>query len=88
MGAGGISGVPVRERALELVRFIHTLTKGELPIIGVGGIFTAQDAWERILAGASLVQVYTGFIYEGPTIIRDINRGLLTRMERAGALFA
>lgn len=84
MGAGGISGAPLRERALELVRFIHTLTNGEMPIIGVGGIFTAQDAWERILAGASLVQVYTGFIYEGPTIVREINRGLLTRMERAG----
>lgn len=84
MGAGGISGRPLRRRALEAVRLIRTMTRGELPIIGVGGIFSAQDAWERILAGASLVQVYTGFIYEGPTIARDINRGLLTRMQRAG----
>ena len=84
LGAGGISGRPLRERALEMVGRIHRQTEGRVPIIGVGGISTAEDAWQRILAGASLLQVYTGFIYEGPTIARDIHRGLLARMRRDG----
>jgi dihydroorotate dehydrogenase len=84
MGLGGISGRPLRKRALELVSRIHSQTEGAIPIVGVGGIFTAQDAWERIRAGASLLQLYTGFIYQGPTIARDINRGLLALMRRDG----
>lgn len=84
MGMGGLSGRPLRKRALEMVSRIHAHTGGAVPIIGVGGIFTADDAWERIRAGASLLQVYTGFIYEGPTIAREINRGLLARMRREG----
>lgn len=84
MGMGGISGRPLRRRALEMVARIHAHTQGSIPIIGVGGIFTAEDAWDRIRAGASLLQVYTGFIYQGPTIARDINRGLLAIMRREG----
>lgn len=79
--AGGISGLPVRDRATEIIRFIYQQTQGQLPIIGVGGIFTAQDAWEKIIAGASVVQVYTGWIYEGPLMVRRILQGLLLKLE-------
>ncbi|MEG4632529.1 quinone-dependent dihydroorotate dehydrogenase [Microcoleus sp. AR_TQ3_B6] len=82
--AGGISGLPVRERATEVIRFIWQYTKGELPIIGVGGIFTAEDAWEKIAAGASLIQVYTGWVYEGPGMVRRILQGLLQKLEERG----
>ncbi|MGD9890375.1 MAG: quinone-dependent dihydroorotate dehydrogenase [Dehalococcoidia bacterium] len=81
---GGLSGRPLLPRALEVVRFIDRATKGRLPIIGVGGIFNAGDAYAMIRAGASAVQVYTGLIYEGPTIARRINRGLLRLMDRDG----
>src|SRR5262245_35149234 len=81
---GGLSGAPLRERALAIVRHIYQRTEGRLPIVGVGGIFSAADAYAMIRAGASLVQVYTGFIYEGPAIARRINDGLLQRMARAG----
>ncbi|MDB4948442.1 MAG: pyrD [Gemmatimonadetes bacterium] len=84
MGAGGISGAPVGRRAREVVGRIWRATEGRLPIIGVGGIFSADDAWEMIRAGASLVQVYTGFIYAGPELVRDVNRGLLRRLRREG----
>jgi dihydroorotate dehydrogenase len=84
MGAGGISGAPVHRRAVEVVGRAWTATGGRLPIIGVGGIFGADDAWAMVRAGASLVQVWTGFIYQGPGIARDINRGLLDRMAREG----
>ena len=70
--AGGISGKPVRERSTEVIRFIYQETDGKLPIIGVGGIFTAQDAWEKIVAGASLLQVYTGWIYQFPWMVKDV----------------
>ena len=69
---GGISGLPVKNRSTEVIRFIYSETNGQLPIIGVGGIFTAADAWEKITAGASLLQVYTGWIYEGPLMVRRI----------------
>ena len=82
--AGGISGLPVRERSTEVIRFIWQYTKGELPIIGVGGIFTAEDAWEKIAAGASLIQVYTGWVYEGPWMVRRILQGLLQKLEEHG----
>lgn len=77
MGAGGVSGRPVRERATEVIRYLHQQSGGAFPIIGVGGIFTAQDALEKLRAGASLVQVYTGFIYEGPGMAKRICEGLL-----------
>jgi len=85
MGAGGISGAPLRDRAREVTARIFRRTDGSFPIIGVGGIFTADDAWNRILAGASLVQLYTGLVYGGPGTVRRINRGILERLRRSGA---
>jgi dihydroorotate dehydrogenase len=82
--AGGISGAPLRQRSTEVIRFIYEQTQGQLPIIGVGGIFTAEDAWEKITAGASLIQVYTGWIYEGPWMVRQILLGLVQKLEERG----
>jgi len=79
---GGLSGAPITDRATETIEFVAERT--DLPIIGVGGIFTAEDAYEKIRAGADIVQLYTGFIYQGPAVARDINRGLLKRLERDG----
>ena len=75
-GEGGLSGAPLRRRSLEMIATLYNMTDGSLPLIGVGGVFTAEDAWEMISAGASLLQIYTGFIYEGPAIARNINDGL------------
>ena len=82
--AGGISGAPLRQRSTEVIRFIYKQTQGQLPIIGVGGIFTTEDAWEKITAGASLVQVYTGWVYEGPWMVRRILEGLLQKLQERG----
>jgi dihydroorotate dehydrogenase len=79
---GGLSGEPLRQRATECVRHIRRHSK--LPVIGVGGIFNAEDAYEKIRAGASLIEVWTGLVYEGPTLVRDINCGLLRLLERDG----
>jgi len=84
MGAGGISGAPVHRRAVAVVARAWRTTGGRLPIVGVGGIFGAEEAWAFVRAGASLLQVWTGFIYRGPGIARDINRGLLQRLAREG----
>ena len=81
---GGLSGAPLRTRSTEIISHIFKHTNGKLPIIGVGGIFTAVDAWEKITAGASLVQVYTSLVYEGPSIAGNIVRGLKARMEKEG----
>lgn len=78
--AGGISGAPVRQKSTEVIRFIHQQTHGKLPIIGVGGIFTADDAWEKITAGANLIQVYTGWTYNGPWMVDRILTGLLAKL--------
>ncbi len=78
--AGGISGKPVRERSTEIIRYIWQQSQGQIPIIGVGGIFTAEDAWDKITAGACLVQIYTGWVYQGPGIIRRILQGLLLKL--------
>ena len=75
-GEGGLSGAPLRQRATQMIARLFRMTDGSLPLIGVGGIFTAEDAWEMISAGASLLQIYTGFIYEGPGIAAKINDGL------------
>jgi dihydroorotate dehydrogenase len=83
-GEGGLSGAPLRPQAAKVIATLYNLTRGTLPIIGVGGIFDANDAWEMIVAGASLIQVYTGFIYEGPTIAKDINEGLRRIVSREG----
>ena len=82
--AGGLSGKPLRERSTEIIRHLHKQSRGKLPIIGVGGIFNADDAWEKIIAGATLVQIYTGLVYEGPGITKKIVAGLIRRMEAAG----
>ncbi|UYZ61756.1 quinone-dependent dihydroorotate dehydrogenase [Hymenobacter weizhouensis] len=79
LGAGGLSGRPLRQRATEVIRYLHRRTHGGLPIIGAGGIHSAQEALEKLAAGASLVQLYTGFIYEGPGLVRRINRELARR---------
>ncbi|HVM60429.1 MAG TPA: quinone-dependent dihydroorotate dehydrogenase [Verrucomicrobiae bacterium] len=81
---GGLSGAPLRARATECIRHIRRQTQGRVPIVGVGGIFTAADAYEKIRAGACLVEIWTGMIYEGPFIVRNINRGLLRLLERDG----
>ncbi len=82
--AGGLSGRPLARRSTEVVRHLHRQSRGRLPIIGVGGIFTAADAWEKITAGATLVQVYSGMVYEGPGIARAMVRGLRRRLDAAG----
>ncbi|MGI0491699.1 quinone-dependent dihydroorotate dehydrogenase [Alkalinema pantanalense CENA528] len=82
--AGGISGAPVKARSTEVIRLIYQQTQGRLPIVGVGGIFTAEDAWEKITAGASLLQVYTGWIYEGPGMVKRILQGLVQKMDAVG----
>lgn len=76
IGAGGLSGMPVKKRSTEIVNYISIKTNGQLPIIASGGIFTGIDAKEKIEAGASLVQVWTGFIYEGPSIVKKICKSL------------
>jgi dihydroorotate dehydrogenase len=73
---GGLSGAPLRQRSTEIIRHIHEQTNGKLPIIGVGGIFNAADAQEKLEAGASLLQIYTGLVYEGPAIVKTIVEGL------------
>lgn len=82
--AGGLSGEPLKDLALARLRDFHSATGGAIPLIGVGGIATAQDAWARIRAGASLIQLYSAMIYEGPGIARRIVRGLDKLMKRDG----
>ncbi|MVM29359.1 quinone-dependent dihydroorotate dehydrogenase [Spirosoma sp. HMF4905] len=77
IGAGGVSGRPLCERSTEVIRYLHQQSGAAFPIIGVGGIFSVEDAKEKLNAGASLVQLYTSFIYEGPALAKRINRGLL-----------
>lgn len=84
MGAGGISGPPVAQRSLEVLQRLHDRVGEKLVLISVGGISTPEQAWERIAAGATLLQGYTGFIYHGPDWIRDIHRGLLDQLDAHG----
>lgn len=79
IGAGGLSGKPLTSRATEIIRYLHTTSKGAFPIIGVGGIMSAQDALDKLAAGASLIQLYSGFIYEGPALIKKINQAILKK---------
>ncbi len=81
---GGVSGAPIREKSDNVIRKLYSATKGVVPIIGVGGIFSAEDAYRKIRLGASLVQVYSGWIYEGPGLVPRINKGLLKLMEKDG----
>ncbi len=84
MGEGGVSGKPLRERSTEMIRKVYRLMGKEIPIIGVGGIFSAEDAYEKIKAGASLVQIYTALIYEGPGLVKKINQDLIQLLQRDG----
>ncbi|NOR86845.1 MAG: dihydroorotate dehydrogenase (quinone), partial [Bacteroidales bacterium] len=77
IGNGGLSGKPLRKKSTEVIRYLAEKSNKAFPIIGVGGIFTAEDALEKLEAGADLVQVYTGFIYEGPSIAKKINKAIL-----------
>jgi dihydroorotate dehydrogenase len=85
---GGLSGAPLRRLSTEWVRRAYRASRGRLPIIGVGGVFSGEDALEKIRAGASLVQIYTGYVYRGPTLPREINRFLDERLQRDGARLA
>lgn len=82
--AGGLSGAPLRDLALRRLRDFREATGGAVPLVGVGGIASAEDAWQRIRAGASLVQLYSALVYEGPGLARRIVRGLEQRMKREG----
>lgn len=77
IGNGGLSGQPIKEKSTQVIKYLSTKSKQSFPIIGVGGIHSAKDALEKIEAGADLVQIYTGFIYEGPSLIRKINKAIL-----------
>ena len=80
IGAGGLSGKPVGSRSTEVIKYLSTKSNKAFPIIGVGGIHSAEDALEKLDAGADLVQLYTGFIYEGPKLVKDINKALIARL--------
>lgn len=79
IGNGGLSGAPIKNRSTEIIKYIFDKTGGTKPIIGVGGILSPEDAIEKLDAGASLVQIYTGFIYSGPTIVKRINKAILKK---------
>ena len=81
---GGLSGRPITAMVTQFISHIYQNTRGRLPIIGVGGIFNAEDAYDKIKAGASAVQIYTGFVYEGPAAVKRINQGLIHLLERDG----
>ena len=76
---GGLSGKPLAKRSTEVIRFLSERGNGAFPIIGVGGIHSAKDAMEKLDAGADLIQLYTGFVYEGPKLIKNINKAILNR---------
>ncbi len=82
IGAGGVSGKVLAKRSTDVIRYLHQKSNGEFPIVGVGGIFSAEDAIDKLEAGASLVQVYSGMIYEGPGLIKKIKKGLLEYFSR------
>src|SRR5690606_25652026 len=77
IGAGGLSGKPLRDRSTEVIRYLRKATGPDLPIIGVGGIHSADDAIEKLKSGANLIQIYSGFVYEGPGLIEEINQHIL-----------
>ncbi|HEX7227245.1 MAG TPA: dihydroorotate dehydrogenase (quinone), partial [Candidatus Binatia bacterium] len=81
---GGLSGRPITTMVTNFISHIYKNTRGRLPILGVGGIFNAQDAYDKITAGASAVQIYTGFVYEGPAAVKRINQGLIKLLNRDG----
>ena len=82
IGEGGLSGLPLRERSTEVIRYIRKNAKRYFPIIGVGGIHSAEDALEKLDAGADLIQLYTGFIYEGPGLVKKINQQIIRSSDK------
>jgi len=82
---GGLSGRPLRALSTQVIRRLHSTLQGRIPIIGVGGIGSADDAWEKLVAGADLIQLYTAFIYQGPGVVKEIVRGLAERIHAQGA---
>jgi dihydroorotate dehydrogenase len=80
MGEGGLSGLPLKEKTTRIIKYIHEHSSGKIPIIGVGGIHSVEDALEKLNAGASLIELYTGFIYEGPGLVGRINKELVKRV--------
>jgi dihydroorotate dehydrogenase len=83
IGAGGVSGKPLKDRSTEVIRYLHQKSNGSFPIIGAGGIHSAADALEKLEAGASLIQIYSGFIYEGPGLVKEICKGILKADKKA-----
>ncbi len=79
IGNGGLSGKPLKDRSTEVIAYLHEKSNGTFPIIGVGGIMSEKDALEKLAAGASLIQIYSGFIYEGPSLIKRINKAILSK---------
>ena len=84
IGDGGLSGPPIYPRAVQMVRYVRSCVGPDYPIIGVGGISSAEDAYQMIRAGASLLQIYTALIYEGPKLVQSIKRGLVQRLKSSG----
>ncbi|XP_072932675.1 dihydroorotate dehydrogenase (quinone), mitochondrial [Epargyreus clarus] len=82
--AGGLSGKPLKDKSTEMIKTMYKLTKGKIPIIGVGGVFSGEDAYEKILAGASAVQIYTALIYHGPSVVTKIKKELADLLTRDG----
>lgn len=83
--AGGLSGRPLRALSTQVVRRLYVNLRGRIPIIGVGGVSSADDAWEKLLAGADLIQIYSAFIYRGPDVVRTIAAGLAAKVRQQGA---
>jgi dihydroorotate dehydrogenase len=81
---GGVSGRPLRAPSTRVIRRLYATLRGQIPIIGVGGIFSAEDAWEKMLAGADLVQIYSAFIYQGPAVVEAIVAGLARKIQNSG----
>lgn len=84
LGAGGVSGKPLTERSRQVIRHLYQQSQNKLTLVGVGGIYDGDDAWRMIAAGADLIQVYSGFIYGGPMMVKNINLRLKSRLEREG----
>ena len=84
IGNGGLSGLPVKKRSTEVIRYITNRSDGKIPIIGVGGIMNAEDAWEKITAGATLIQAYSGFVFEGAGLTKSVVHGLQKKLIQHG----
>ena len=81
---GGMSGMPVQSKSTEMISKIYKMTDGEFPIVGVGGIMSGEDAWQKICAGASLLQAYSGFVFEGASLTKNVVNGLEKKIRQSG----